>query len=174
MDGLFKAIYAIKTPVLTSFIKTLLGNPILAINMVQSPAEDTSNYAYKGGLVEHSLDVARTMCLSSGEQEMKDLGIVAALIHDLDKVEKPVQVEEEYVENRETKPNPIIRLCERALAQLAKENQYLAMQLRHFLNSLVSVDKSDFACNSELSRMFQLTHEFCIRKAAIKQKISKL
>lgn len=93
VDELQRLVKSIKNPHLRQLLKEVLGEPIFQARFFQAPAAKTYHHACVGGLLEHSLDVARQVifCCSRYPEIDRDLAATAALLHDVGKVESYVQ-----------------------------------------------------------------------------------
>ena len=77
-------------PILNKFIRTLLWDPAISHPFVQAAASWKHHHSYPGGLLRHSLEVADMMASMMQSSRIGDplyeLGLVAALLHDLGKI----------------------------------------------------------------------------------------
>lgn len=77
---------------LSKFIRSVFSDPSISHPFAQAAASWKSHHNHPGGLLQHSVEVAdlsAQMMLSSAvsiENEMYELGIIAALLHDLGKI----------------------------------------------------------------------------------------
>ncbi len=72
---------------LYSFITKVFGDDSIAFPFVVSPASSSHHHGYAGGLLEHSLECAEIVSqMSLFSRENRELGVVAALLHDIGKI----------------------------------------------------------------------------------------
>lgn len=90
VDELQRLISSIKDPYLKQLLKEVLGDPADQEAFILAPAAKRYHHACVGGLLEHSLDVARQVILVARrypEHLDRDLGATVALLHDIGKVD---------------------------------------------------------------------------------------
>jgi len=107
----------------------------IALPFMQVPASLRYHHNYKGGLLVHSLECATIIReLSIFSQQDRELGITAALLHDLGKI-KTIGINFSRPELGKAIDHEAITLeiCAAALAQLDSEYPELAIDLRHTL-----------------------------------------
>lgn len=88
--ALWEYIDAIPLPELRSFMEAVLADPEVYSGFVNARGSESSHHAFAGGLLVHSVQVARLVELMGRELSMAEdelhLSIVGALLHDLGKV----------------------------------------------------------------------------------------
>ncbi|QSR33992.1 phosphohydrolase [Marinobacterium iners] len=90
-DQLVHAVVGLKTKPLQHFVKLVLERRDRLQAFMQLPASQNDHHAYPGGLLEHSLSVARNVIgmiqLNEPEMpiEMQEAGFIAGLLHDIGK-----------------------------------------------------------------------------------------
>jgi 3'-5' exoribonuclease len=89
IDELQRLISSIKNPHLKRLLKELLGSPDAQSQFFDAPAAKVYHHACVGGLLEHSLDVARQVVFVARRYPEldRDLGATVALLHDIGKVD---------------------------------------------------------------------------------------
>lgn len=89
IDELQRLISSIKNSFLKSLLKEILGTPEAQVEFFQAPAAKVYHHACVGGLLEHSLDIARQVVVVSRRYPELDRDLVAtvALLHDIGKIE---------------------------------------------------------------------------------------
>jgi len=89
VDELQRLINSIKDLHLKQLIREIFGDPEFQARFFAAPAAKFYHHACVGGLLEHSLDVARQMVLISRRypEVDRDLGAAVALLHDVGKVD---------------------------------------------------------------------------------------
>lgn len=90
MSWLVQFMDAMDNDALRDFLSSILLDPDIGIPFVKSRASDNNHHAYPGGLLVHSVEVARLVEINGHQLGLSDDEIlitqVAALIHDLGKV----------------------------------------------------------------------------------------
>lgn len=72
---------------LSRFMESVFRDDAIALPFASAPASISHHHSYPGGLAEHSIECARMLYLMPGfTPEMRRLGIVAALFHDIGKI----------------------------------------------------------------------------------------
>lgn len=90
-NQLVHAVVGLKTKPLQHFVKLVLERRDRLQAFMQLPASQNDHHAYPGGLLEHSLSVARNVIgmiqLNEPEMpvEMQEAGFIAGLLHDIGK-----------------------------------------------------------------------------------------
>mgnify|MGYP001270299270 CR=1 FL=1 len=87
MHYLHQTVMAIKLEPLSSFLVSVFKDDSIALPFVAFPGSTTYHHAFAGGLLEHSLECTEIVnCMPQFSPEIKDLGIVASLLHDVGKI----------------------------------------------------------------------------------------
>lgn len=111
------------------------GQEHIALPFMQVPASLRYHHNFQGGLLEHSLECARIIRdLSIFSQQNRELGITAALLHDLGKI-KTIGANFSRPEIGKAIDHEAIslELCALGLASLDKDYPKLGIDLRHIL-----------------------------------------
>jgi 3'-5' exoribonuclease len=89
IDELQRLIGSIRNEHLRELLKEVLGDPVFQERFFEATAAKTMHHACVGGLLEHSLDVARQVVFVSQRYPEADRDLVAtvALLHDVGKVD---------------------------------------------------------------------------------------
>lgn len=89
VDELQRLIHSIKNSWLKQLLKKVLGDSAFQEAFFLAPAAKRYHHACVGGLLEHSLDVARLVVFASRRYPEldRDLGATVALLHDIGKVD---------------------------------------------------------------------------------------
>lgn len=138
LDRLVESVRSLKSRHLQVFIKRVLERRERLEVFLKAPASRHYHHNYPGGLLVHSLEVARgvmTMVRSNEShmpEAMQELGFVAGLLHDIGKT---------YTVDMEGRPTAAARLCDHSdltleacavgLFYLDKVNPDAALALRH-------------------------------------------
>ncbi len=87
LDKLDAVIAAIRTELLSSFAKAVLGEDAIALRFISVPASRKHHHSHAGGLLDHSINCAEIVGrLQEFPPHILDLGIVGALFHDIGKI----------------------------------------------------------------------------------------
>jgi len=111
------------------------GQEYLALPFIQVPASLRYHHNFQGGLLVHSLECATIIQeLSIFSQQDREIGIAAALLHDLGKI-KTIGINCSRPELGKAIDHEAItlELCASTLAQLDREHPQLGIDLRHIL-----------------------------------------
>lgn len=138
LDLLVKAVRSLKSEHLQQFLKRVLERRELMETFLKAPASKNYHHAYPGGLLVHSLDVAKLVLgmIRLSEPQMpralQEAGFVAGLLHDIGKT---------YTFDAQGRRTAAARLCGHdsftleacafGLAYLDRHEPELAMTLRH-------------------------------------------
>ncbi|QOR37456.1 phosphohydrolase [Billgrantia diversa] len=142
LDMLVGSVRSLSSPHLKHFIRRVIERKDRLESFLNAPASRSHHHAYPGGLLEHSVDVARNVVamIQLNEPNMprllQELGFVAGLLHDIGKT---------YTYDSKGKPNLAWRLCDHhaltleacafGLAYLDRHEPELAITLRHIWTS---------------------------------------
>lgn len=138
LDTLVISVRSLQSVHLKNFIRRVIERRDRLEAFLNAPASRSHHHAYRGGLLEHSLDVARNVVamIKLNEPNMprvlQELGFVAGLLHDIGKT---------YTYDPRGRPTAAWSLCEHdaltleacafALAYLDRHEPELAVTLRH-------------------------------------------
>ncbi|WP_299312068.1 TraI domain-containing protein [uncultured Halomonas sp.] len=138
LDKLVASVRSLKSVHLKNFIRRVIERRDRLEGFLNAPASRSHHHAYRGGLLEHSLEVARNVVtmIKLNEPDMPrtllELGFVAGLLHDIGKT---------FTYDSKGKPTSAWSLCEHdaltleacaiALAYLDRHEPELAITLRH-------------------------------------------
>lgn len=90
LDRLWGILHRIPVPCLQKWLSDLFAHPRLSLPFVQVPASHNHHHSHAGGLLLHSVECAEWVeRMATGTLNSKEaaLSIVAALLHDLGKIE---------------------------------------------------------------------------------------
>lgn len=138
LDKLVGFVRSLKSVHLKNFIRRVIERRNRLEAFLNAPASRSQHHAYRGGLLEHSLEVAQNVVtmIKLNEPDMPrtllELGFVAGLLHDIGKT---------FTYDSKGKPTSAWSLCEHdaltleacaiALAYLDRHEPELAITLRH-------------------------------------------
>lgn len=142
LDALVESVRSLRSTHLKNFIMRVIERRDRLEVFLNAPASRSHHHAYRGGLLEHSLDVARNVVAMAQLNEpnmprlLQELGFVAGLFHDIGKT---------YTYDSKGKPNLAWSLCDHhaltleacafGLAYLDRLEPELAVTLRHIWTS---------------------------------------
>ena len=124
---------ALKSDALRDFLNDVLLQPHVGINYLSCPASLNYHHNYPSGLLEHSVEVASMFAQDGALSPMdKELGIVAALCHDVSKTQTlTASMQRTEVGSLVDHDDLILEICAPGLKKLDVRNADLANQLRH-------------------------------------------
>lgn len=141
-EKMVQSVRSLRSQHLQEFVRRVIERKDRMEAFLNAPASRAHHHAYPGGLLEHSLDVAKNVVAMAqiNEPEMprtlKELGFVAGLFHDIGKT---------YTYDSKGKPNSAWHLCSHdaltleacafGLAYLDRHAPELAVTLRHIWTS---------------------------------------
>ena len=135
LAALARMIHDIEHTGLRDLLYHTFGQEQIALPFIQIPASLNYHHNYPGGLLEHSIECACIIQdLSIFPQKDRELGITAALLHDLGKI-KTIGIDFSRPEMGKSIDHDAItlELCASGLASLDVEHPKLAIDLRHIL-----------------------------------------
>lgn len=135
LSELINIILGIEHDGLLKLLIQVFSQEHIALPFMQVPASLNYHHNFKGGLLVHSIECARIIQdLSIFSQSDRELGIAAALLHDLGKI-KTIGVNFSRPEIGKAIDHDAItlELCSGALARLDMEYPELGISLRHIL-----------------------------------------
>ncbi|MBT0666221.1 TraI domain-containing protein [Geobacter pelophilus] len=87
MPYLHQTVMVIESKPLRNFLVSIFDDDSIALPFVALPASRVNHHSYAGGLLEHSLECAEIIiCMPQFSCETRELGVVAALMHDVGKI----------------------------------------------------------------------------------------
>jgi 3'-5' exoribonuclease len=133
VSELIEVVEDIKEKCLRDFVKQVLLQPQIGIHFIQSPGSLNHHHNYVGGLLAHSLEVAAGFADDNSiQQQDRDLGVVASLLHDIGKTQTLMpnlnRSELGYLVDHD---HLTLEVCAPALNVLAKTHRSHANHLRH-------------------------------------------
>lgn len=129
----------IRNPAVAQAVHGLLSQPKIFSAFSSKPASVVSHHAEPGGLAQHSLEVAQLVCAIParyyGEPINRDIAIVAAVIHDLGKIQLYRSADEPYRMHDTSHETRTIGLVGPMIAWLEEhEDISVAEMLMHLLS----------------------------------------
>ncbi|MDX1589415.1 MAG: TraI domain-containing protein [Oleiphilaceae bacterium] len=138
LDLLVRTIRSLESPELARFVRLVLEQTDRLQKFITIPASYRYHHSFKGGLLVHSVEVARNvvhmirMNEPEARRELKELGFVAGLFHDIGKILTHDE------QGRLTEVGKLIEhdaltleLCSEGLSYLDSTAPRLAQHLRH-------------------------------------------
>jgi 3'-5' exoribonuclease len=137
-DLLIKAVRSLESPHLKQFLKRVLERRDRMETFLKAPASKNYHHAYPGGLLVHSLDVAKTVVgmIRLSEPQMprllQETAFVAGLLHDIGKT-YTFDAQGRYTATSKLCGHDSFTLeaCAYGLAYLDRHEPELAITLRH-------------------------------------------
>ena len=154
---MIKLVDAITQPSLSTFILNVLSQPAIGIAYIQNSASINHHHNYRGGLLEHSVQVAQYFHDDSQiSDDDRNLGIVAGLLHDIGKTlcytADINYTAKGYLVSHDSLT---LEICALALTTLSKENAGFANQLRHAWTCSTPNSRYGFKPKTTLARKLQ-------------------
>lgn len=133
----------IETKSLRDFVRHVLLQPQVALRFIQCPASLRYHHNYQGGLLTHSLEVALMFLQNKSIKQLdKDIGVAAALLHDIGKTQTLTPDLNRTATGTLVDHDKLtLELCSTALETLAEKHSNISDHLRHI-----------WTCESEGSR----------------------
>ena len=135
LPNLHRAISCISDPDLKLFIAELFCDWRVAVAYGNNPASSNHHHAFAGGLMIHSLEVARAAVINvvmMERKEFRDLAIVLGLVHDLGKVVTFHGMKRTDQGRRQCTDSSALEVMERALRVLDRVSPDQANVIRSF------------------------------------------
>ncbi|RHW75009.1 HD domain-containing protein [Colwellia sp. RSH04] len=120
---------------LSRFISDVLVSSDVGINYLQCPASLRHHHNFTGGLLAHSVDVAKTLLRENQFKGIeRDIAIIAALIHDIGKTKTlSADGQRTHLGSLVDHDELTLEICAKAFARLDKFEPQSALLLRHIL-----------------------------------------
>ncbi|BDM64466.1 hypothetical protein NFHSH190041_19180 [Shewanella sp. NFH-SH190041] len=153
------------------FLNLVLIDATTCTNFMNVPASAAHHHAYRGGLFEHSVNVAQRIpaLLGDGDSIQCQLGMVLGLVHDIGKVRTlSPQLEVTQMGKRVDHDSLTLELCARAFEYLDNIEPQWALELRHCLTCQSASAKWGKAPQTPLAQMLKLADNIDA-KAGLKQ-----
>jgi 3'-5' exoribonuclease len=144
---------------LVNFLSKSLLQRQICINYCLCPASLNHHHNYMGGLIEHSIEVAESILYNESLNDTeKQVGMVAALIHDIGKTRTMTpdlnRTSLGYFLDHD---GLTLEICASAMQELDENNETDAIQLRHILTCNVPGSRYGFAAKTRLAVALQLS-----------------
>jgi 3'-5' exoribonuclease len=148
----------INEPCLVDFVTNVLLQPSVGTRFLACPASLNYHHNYAGGLLVHSVEVAQNFLTDSNcSQQEKDLGIVAALLHDIGKTQTLTpdltRTSIGYVIDHH---QLTLELCAPALKILSTIHNGFAVQLRHTWTCSSPGSRYGFKAKTRVAKSLQV------------------
>lgn len=143
---------------LIDFLAASLLQHHICLNYCLCPGSLNYHHNYLGGLIQHSIEVAESVIsdesLSGSE---KQIGIVAALVHDIGKTRTMTpDLNRTSIGYFVDHDNLSLEICANAMGELEKRNEADAIQLRHALTCNTSGASSGYKAKTRLAVALKL------------------
>lgn len=148
---------ALETDELREFLKEVILQQEVCTNYISCPASLNYHHNYPSGLIAHSVEVASMFAndetLSKTE---KDLGIVAALCHDVAKTQTLTSsMQRTEVGSLVDHDDLVLEICAPGLKKLDIQQSELANQLRHAWTCASPNARYGFKAQTRVARLLQ-------------------
>ncbi|MEQ3657361.1 MAG: HDIG domain-containing metalloprotein [Glaciecola sp.] len=159
LGELVELVHSIENRELYNFVHNVLFLGDTGIRFIQCPASLNYHHNYKGGLLEHSLEVCRSALAKSKPQGIKrDLAIVASLLHDIGKTQTFTsdgkRTDIGYLIDHQ---DLTLEICAPALGKLAKSYPNYANELRHAWTCASPGARYGFKAKTSLARRLRVS-----------------
>lgn len=143
---------------LSDFLGASLLQHHICLNYCLCPASLNYHHNYLGGLIQHSIEVAEAILYDESLSDSeKQIGIVAALVHDIGKTKTMTpdlnRTSLGYFVDHD---NLNLEICANAMRELEKHNEADAIQLRHALTCNTSGASSGYKAKTRLAVALKL------------------
>lgn len=147
----------IKTHCLRDFVNHVLLQPDVALRFIQCPASLRYHHNYKGGLLTHSLEVALGFTQNKAlKQTDKDIGIVAALLHDVGKTQTLTPGRSRTAIGTLVDHDQLtLQICSAALETLSEKHSGHANHLRHIWTCESEGSRYGFKAKTHIARLLR-------------------
>lgn len=162
IDEIQKRFFNILENIYSRHLMEFLGASLLqhhiCLNYCLCPASLNYHHNYLGGLIQHSIEVAEAILYNESLSESeKQIGIVAALVHDIGKTKTMTpdlnRTSLGYFVDHD---NLGLEICANAMLELEKHNEADAIQLRHALTCNTSGASYGFKAKTRLAAALKL------------------
>ncbi|WP_371196091.1 HDIG domain-containing metalloprotein [Glaciecola sp. SC05] len=143
---------------LIDFLAASLLQHHICLNYCLCPASLNYHHNYLGGLIQHSIEVAESVISDESLSESeKQIGIVAALVHDIGKTKTMTpDLNRTSIGYFVDHDNLSLEICANAMGELEKRNEADAIQLRHALTCNTSGASSGYKAKTRLAVALKL------------------
>ena len=151
---LFNLVESIESLELKQFVDDVLCIENIGVRFIQCPASVKHHHNYYGGLLVHSLEVAKLVAANENlSWQDRDLAIVAAIFHDIGKtLTLSPSLHLTDIGLLVAHDQLTLEICSGALTHLQLKNADCAMQLRHAWTCEVSSAKHSYKAKTKVAR----------------------
>jgi 3'-5' exoribonuclease len=157
VNALVELIDNINTDSLHTFVTQVLLQSRTGINFIQCPASLNYHHNYQGGLLFHSLEVATSFLQNQSLKQIeKDLGVVAALLHDIGKTQTLTPALNRTDKGALVDHNQLtLQLCAAPLEELSKKHTGHANHLCHMWTCASDGARYGFTAKTSLAKLLR-------------------
>ena len=161
----------IESPALGRFVDLLFADDEIAFAFLQVPASTKYHHNYIGGLLEHSVEVAEITSQQDYENnEMRDIAVVAALLHDIGKVRTlGINLETTALGKVVGHDSLTFEICALALRDLDKSWSSASYTLRHVWSCATPGAKYGFEPNCTIANIIRYADKISVDRYYEKQ-----
>lgn len=157
LTSLVKLVGAITCDALREAVESVVTHPDVVFSFLTCPASLNYHHNYRGGLLEHTLEVAEYMLdeptLTSEE---KELAIAIAVFHDIGKTQTLTSdLSRTAVGTLVDHSDLNMEICGVALRQLSYQNKNKANQIRHAITCSSENSRYGFAAKTKLAKLLR-------------------
>ncbi|MEQ3657824.1 MAG: HDIG domain-containing metalloprotein [Glaciecola sp.] len=148
---------SIQTRYLKEFLHEVLLQTEVGIRFIQCPASLRYHHSYQGGLLAHSLEVATAFCQNNTLKQIdRDIGIVAALLHDIGKTQTLTPGQNRTAIGRLVDHDQLtLQICSSALETLSNKHNGVANHLCHIWTCESDGSRYGFKAKTHIARLLR-------------------
>jgi 3'-5' exoribonuclease len=163
LDGIRRSI---DSPALCRFVDTIFSDDEIALAFLQVPASSKHHHNKIGGLLAHSVEVAEiTADLDYASEGVRDIAVVAALLHDLGKVRTlTTSLASTTLGKMVGHDSLTLEICALALRQLDKTWPDAANTLRHVWTCASPAARYGFEANCTMVQKIQYADKLSVER----------
>lgn len=155
---------SIESPSLGRFLDTLFSDLEIAIPFLQLPASTNHHHNSNGGLLKHSIEVAKIASAQHyNSKNERDIALVAALLHDIGKVRTlGINLKSTKLGKMLSHDALTLEVCATALKLLDKEWSEAAFTLRHVWTCGTPGARYGFERNCKIANIIQFSDRLSV------------
>lgn len=147
----------LQTQALREFLNDVLLQPDVGINFITCPASLNYHHNYPSGLIEHSIEVASKFARDESLSQLdRDIGVVAALCHDIAKTQTLTSsMQRTEIGVLVDHDDLTLEICAPGLKKLEATHSVLANQLRHAWTCASPNARYGFKAQTQVAKLLQ-------------------
>lgn len=157
LSALRYLVNSIRCDALRDTVEMVLVQPEVTLPFLSCPASLNYHHNYRGGLLEHSLEVARLMLMDTSlSQYERDLAVAIALFHDIGKtLTLTPDMTRTALGTLVDHSDLNLEVCGPALKYLSYQYVIKANQVRHAITCSSENSRYGFAANTKLAKLLR-------------------